>query len=316
MSHSQTWKLSTAHFGASERTEKWNETLQRIHLPPATASSTVDAEVISATTARGLEFSRIKASPQIWSGKLPAQPYSLWIALLRADSFLLQSEGHPIAANSGDILFGASGTDASLSIDSDFEMLYIKVPTNLLHHRLLNPSLLGIGFLSRDRAANRVFADFLASVCLNLDDASEQSMYPIEVAITEFLVSCLAPHTMIEAFGNNSKLALYRRVCSLIEDQIKDPDLSLGTIAAQENISRRYIQKLFEMVGTNFSQFVRERRLDHCRNDLLSSEYRHLSISDICYRWGFNDAAHFSRSFHRQYGQSPRAFRQSHQLAA
>jgi len=276
----------------------------------------VDAEVISATTTKGLEFSRIKASPQIWSGKLPAQPYSLWIALLQADSFLLQSEGHPIAANSGDILFGASGTDASLSIESDFEMLYIKVPTTLLHHRLLNPSLLGIGFLSRDRAANRVFADFLTSVCLNLDDVSEQSMYPIEVAITEFLVSCLAPHTMIEAFGNNSKLALYRRICNLIENQIKDPDLSLGAIAEQENISRRYIQKLFEMVGTNFSQFVRERRLDHCRSDLLSSEYRHLSISDICYRWGFNDAAHFSRSFHRQYGLSPRAFRQSRQLAA
>jgi AraC-like DNA-binding protein len=34
------------------------------------------------------------------------------------------------------------------------------------------------------------------------------------------------------------------------------------------------------------------------------------SISDICFRWGFNDAAHFSRSFRADYGMTPRAFRQ------
>ena len=33
-------------------------------------------------------------------------------------------------------------------------------------------------------------------------------------------------------------------------------------------------------------------------------------MSDIAFSWGFNDAAHFSRSFKEQYGMSPREFRQ------
>jgi AraC-like DNA-binding protein len=35
-----------------------------------------------------------------------------------------------------------------------------------------------------------------------------------------------------------------------------------------------------------------------------------LSISEICFRWGFNGSAHFSRAFRDQYGVSPREFRQ------
>jgi AraC-like DNA-binding protein len=37
----------------------------------------------------------------------------------------------------------------------------------------------------------------------------------------------------------------------------------------------------------------------------------HLSISEICFRWGFNDAAHFSRAFREQFATTPRAWRSS-----
>ena len=53
----------------------------------------------------------------------------------------------------------------------------------------------------------------------------------------------------------------------------------------------RYIQKLFQQAGMSFSQYVRRRRLEHCYADLGSLAHRNLSISDICFRWGFNDAA-------------------------
>jgi AraC-like DNA-binding protein len=34
-----------------------------------------------------------------------------------------------------------------------------------------------------------------------------------------------------------------------------------------------------------------------------------MSITQIAYRWGFNDAAHFSRSFREAYNTSPRNVR-------
>ena len=56
---------------------------------------------------------------------------------------------------------------------------------------------------------------------------------------------------------------------------------------------------------------MRRRRLERAREDLANPLYSHLSISDVCFRWGFNDAAHFSRSFRDQFGLSPRDHRQA-----
>ena len=37
-----------------------------------------------------------------------------------------------------------------------------------------------------------------------------------------------------------------------------------------------------------------------------------MSITDIAYRWGFSDAAHFARMFRERFGMSPRRYRESH----
>jgi len=37
------------------------------------------------------------------------------------------------------------------------------------------------------------------------------------------------------------------------------------------------------------------------------------NVSEICFRWGFNEAAHFSRVFREQYGMSPAILAQADQ---
>jgi len=70
------------------------------------------------------------------------------------------------------------------------------------------------------------------------------------------------------------------------------------------------VQKLFEGLGQSFTAYLRERRLERSRADLGNRQYGHLSISDICFRWGFNDPAHFSHCFRDRYQMSPRQYRQ------
>ncbi len=65
-----------------------------------------------------------------------------------------------------------------------------------------------------------------------------------------------------------------------------------------------------------FSAHVRGKRLERCRADLGNCQYGHLSISDICYRWGFNDPAHFSHAFRQNFGLSPRQYREQTGRAA
>ena len=140
---------------------------------------------------------------------------------------------------------------------------------------------------------------------------SLEELRPIELALAEFLVASLAGHDKEGSFSGltPSQAAIFSRVCRTIEANLADPDLGLTSIAKEERVSPRYLQKLFEAVGQNFSTYLRSRRLERCRAELVNPLYERVSIADVCFRWGFNDPANFSRVFREQYGASPRTFR-------
>ena len=58
-------------------------------------------------------------------------------------------------------------------------------------------------------------------------------------------------------------------------------------------------------------QYIRDKRIDRCRRDLLDASLADDSILEIANRWGFANAAHFSRTFSSVFGQAPREFRKS-----
>src|SRR5207245_7988642 len=57
------------------------------------------------------------------------------------------------------------------------------------------------------------------------------------------------------------------------------------------------------------ADWIRERRLRQCHSDLSDPHLRRKSITEIAFFWGFNDSAHFSRSFKEKFGICPRVFR-------
>ena len=71
-------------------------------------------------------------------------------------------------------------------------------------------------------------------------------------------------------------------------------------------MSVRTVYRLFSQDGETFGAAVRQRRLEHARQELASGDE---TISSIAARWGFADASHLSRSFKWAYGMSPRDYR-------
>ena len=120
--------------------------------------------------------------------------------------------------------------------------------------------------------------------------------------------SCDWPTT--EPGGTATQAAILHRLCQTIERKLDDPDLTPARVAEAEGISERYLQKLFEGSGSSFTHYLRERRLQRTSAELSNPAEAHHSISEIAYRNGFNDSAHFSRAFRHRFGLSPREFRQ------
>lgn len=100
-----------------------------------------------------------------------------------------------------------------------------------------------------------------------------------------------------------------KRVQHYIVSNLADPELSPATIAGSNGITPRYLHLLFEDGGTSVSNWVRERRLERCRDDIHCSVTTGKTITEIAYAWGFNDLSHFSKAFKKQFGVSPREYR-------
>jgi AraC-like DNA-binding protein len=103
--------------------------------------------------------------------------------------------------------------------------------------------------------------------------------------------------------------ALLASVQAFIDRRLGDPELSPSVIAAANHVSLRYLYKLFEIQQTTVAGWIRQRRLERCRQDLLDPALRHWSVSAIAARWGLTDAAHFSRLFRAAYGVPPGEYR-------
>ena len=101
-----------------------------------------------------------------------------------------------------------------------------------------------------------------------------------------------------------------RQIKDYIRANLRDPDLSLTQIAEYHDISLRYLHWLFGQSHQTAAAYILDARLNACRNDLLNPAMAKKAISDIAYLWGFNSAAHFSRSYRARFGETASETRQ------
>jgi AraC-like DNA-binding protein len=127
----------------------------------------------------------------------------------------------------------------------------------------------------------------------------------LAVALADRLdrVATIAPDTR--------RRALLAGVRSFIEQRLADPKLSPSGIAAANHISVRYLHKLFEGQGETVGGWIRSRRLERCRRDLLDPALGDWPVSAIAARWGLLDPSHFSRLFRVAYGLPPAEYRRA-----
>jgi AraC-like DNA-binding protein len=107
------------------------------------------------------------------------------------------------------------------------------------------------------------------------------------------------------------RAARLRAIKEDISTRLADPNLCLDSIALRHGVSSRYVQKLFEMDGTSFTDFVRSGRLARAHRMLRDPRLSHLNISSIAYTCGFSDVTAFNRTFRKHYKVSPTDLRHS-----
>ncbi len=198
-----------------------------------------------------------------------------------------------------------------LDIASEFELFILDLPRARLFERI-GTRKIGLPMTLAAGPIENFATALVRSVSEKFYSLRQSELASAETAVVDLLVDgLLSCRTKDLPQSTQTQAGHLHRVHAAIEAHLRDPELSIREISVQEGLSARYVQRLFERQNTTFSTYLRKRRLERCRLDLVDPNQHSASISEIGFRWGFRDQATFSRAFSLEYGMPPRELRKS-----
>jgi len=293
---------------------KWSAALQGLARPGLNAEQwkDFDGRVQHCETPAGIRLAVISGSPQQLSFAIRSEQDGVWLALVLDGKALLVDGQTRMVLDANDIAHGSLRGGAVLQFQENFRLLVVRFPNSALNTRLVHqPHALRMNTQS---GIGRILSAVLRATSETIEDLPEDQERAIESLLREFVILNLLLNSNAASAGGRFggvQAALLQKAYQIIDARLSDPDLTMKEVATELKISLRYLYKLFASSGEGFSRYVKRRRLERCRCDLGNPVYANFNVSEICFRWGFNEAAHFSRVFREQFDMSPRAWRKA-----
>ncbi|AZC37750.1 transcriptional regulator FeaR [Pseudomonas chlororaphis] len=233
---------------------------------------------------------------------------------------IMQRSGHAQISQGGERIELAPGEMALLDSAGACEI----VPHGLIEHASLHLSRDEVyrhlpaqqrkfGKLSQNCASGRLMRLLVEQICGDelQGCAAQQEGQALQEALIALLGPTLrqTPGASLDGYDSQHGGCLRSQARQLINQSLTEPGLTPVSLASQMNISVRQLYRLFEEQGDSVCRFIQRARLDRSAADLSNPRLRHASITDIAFKWGFTDSAHFSRTFKKHFEQSPRDYR-------
>lgn len=222
---------------------------------------------------------------------------------------LLIQDGREAVLQPGDLAIYDTGRPYSLLFENDMKMLVLMFPRD---HLGLPPEAIAqltAHSFSSDDGLGAMIIPFLQNVSQNLDRVGGVTGPRLVHSAIDLITTMFANELDLDADPGDSHQLLMQQIRRYIDANLGSPELAPAQIAAAHFISTRHLHGLFRQKGTTVSTWIREQRLEKCRRDLIDPLNAHLSVGTIAARWGFVEAAHFSRVFKAAYDSSPTELR-------
>lgn len=240
-----------------------------------------------------------------------------FILQLSGRSRLLQ-HGKEARLNPGDMAIIDSGLPSVFEYDGPFRQCSLHLPRSILKSKMGSRRIPYSQCISGSKGMGALTGGFLRSLYNEADHLNQEQSGAVRDSLLDMIVATLAPPddpymslSMLSARG-----AQLSGLKQFIEARLSDPELTPSSIASAYGISTRHLHRVFEAEDLSVGDWVRGRRLDRARQDLVNPAFSTHSVIQIAFSWGFNDASHFSRAFKAAFGMSPRQYRLESVLTA
>ena len=234
------------------------------------------------------------------------------LSLMLSGTGLLIQDDREAVLQPGDLAVYDTNRPYSLVFGAEFRTMVVMFPKHLV---ALPPEMMAqltAVRISGHEGLGAMIVPYLTQLAGNLEQLSGATGARLTQSAMDLVTTLFTHELDLDTTSNDPHRALMQRIHAHIDRNLASTDLSPTSIAAAHFISTRHLHGLFQEQGTSVSTWIRIRRLERCRRDLVNPLFADRPVSAIAARWGFVDAAHFSRTFKAAYEVSPSEFRASH----
>ncbi|MBU2866515.1 acetamidase/formamidase family protein [Pacificibacter marinus] len=303
--------LDLSTFPEDSKAESWREALAELGLRPASEEPIPSTGLLSVIEAgNGLRIARLIGPAQVIRPiPNPRRLAPLLLVLTLRSRGRLSADGQVKSFAQNDLAVVNQGQDWRLRWFDNTKVILLELPHEVITRRLGHqkpklPLVLG------NSIATDMVRAMLTILGTQLDDLNQSNLSISETALVDLICSALSDEAdFAETTFTQVQVAHFQRVSMTVDEHLSRHELSIAEVAKQVGLSVRYVQRLFELNGVSFSRYVRRKRLERSRSDLMDLTKMSLGVAQIAHSWGFSNSAHFSRAFRDEFGISPRELR-------
>jgi AraC-like DNA-binding protein len=224
----------------------------------------------------------------------------------------LSQKGHEAVLQPGDMTVIDSAQPSEFDYDGPFRQYSVHLPRHVLKARLGPQDIACSRRIDGARGMGALTGNLIRSLYAEAGELTPKQGAVVREALLDMILSTtmLEGNSLLPANAASARSVQLYHLQQFIEARLADPDLTPSVIADAYGLSTRHLHRVFEGAGESVGDWMRRRRLERARDDLINPGFAGQSVIQIAFKAGFNDASHFSRIFKAAFGMSPRQYRQ------
>jgi AraC-like DNA-binding protein len=307
---------TTAEVAAARRFAFWREAVCEtfVQLDCERLSDRPFAGEITTATTSTANFSRVKSRDHQVTRTArrirQATEETVLVSLYLDGAGTIRQDGREAALRPGNFALYDSTRPYTLHLPGDFEQIVLHMPRDRMMHALGRTEPYTAIAVDGGTATGALALSCLREVAAIVPTADPDTADRLSGVAASLVAAALGERLgHMPAAPTWPRASLLYRAKAAIEDSLQLAELDTRFLAKRLTVSPRYLQALFQEEGTTVSAFIRERRLDRCREELSNPRLAGRSIGEVAYAAGFSDLAHFSKRFREAYGMAPSDYR-------